>query len=169
MAPLEDEVKTLSQWMEQEIATYHLLIEELKKEADCLRTGAIDPLLKVVKVIERYTEALHRLQTSIQISIGRVFAALELDPKETTLPCLLAHLPPVPRAKMRSYQQRLRQLQEWVRQINDKNKAFIREHLTVLAEVTALLINPEVETPCYPRTGHSCSPAPAPYALSREV
>ncbi len=169
MPSLEDEVNTLSQWMEQQISTYHLLIEELKKEADCLKTGAIDPLLKVVHAIELHTEVLRRHQMPVQASIERVFKALNEETKEKTLSSLLPHLPPVQRAKLKSYQNTLRQLQEWVGQMNEKNKAFIGEHLTFLADVMALLINPVAEIPCYPKTGHPGSRVPLPYAFNREV
>ena len=169
MASLEDEVRTLFQLMDQQIASYHLIIDELKEEAECLRTGAIDSLVKVVKRIEHYTETLRRLQTPIQVSIGRVFEVLERDAEDKTLSHLAANLPPVHRTKMKFYQHTLTQLQERVRPMNEKNKAFIREHLTFLGDLTSWLIHPVTETPCYPKTVHASPVVPLSYAFNREV
>ena len=168
MLSLEDEVKTVSQLMEQEITVYRLLIQELKKEAECLRTGAIDSLVKVVETIGHHTETLHQLQTLMEASIGRVFGIMEKGVEKKTLSHLVANLPPVHRAKMKSHQHALTQLQEWVSQMNEKNRVFIREHLTFLADLTSWLIHPVVETPCYPKTGHPSLAVP-PYAFNREV
>lgn len=169
MAPLEDEVNTLSQLMDQEIASYHLIIDELKEEAECLRTGATDSLVKVVERIEDHTETLRRLQTLIQASIGRTFEFLGKDVQERTLSHLAANLPPVYRTKIKSYQHRLTQLQEWVSKMNDGNKTFIREHLNFLADLTSWLIHPVIETPRYAKTGHPSPVVPLSYAFNREV
>jgi hypothetical protein len=169
MAPLEDEVNTLTQLMDQEIASYHLIIDELKEEAECLRTGAIDSLVKVVKRIEQYTETLRRLQKLIQASIGRIFEVLGKDLLERTLSHLAANLPPVHRMKMKFYQHTLTQLQDRVRPMNEKNKAFIREHLAFLGDLTSWLIHPVTETPCYPNRVHASPVVPLSYAFNREV
>jgi len=168
MAPLEDEVNALSELMEKEVSIYHLLIDELKRESECLRRGEIESLVKVVKTIEHHTEALHRLKTSIQSSIGRVLEVLEKDGQERTLSHLLSLLPPGQRGKVKLCLKTLLQLEEWVKKTNQKNKTFIEEHLIHLRHLTSFLIHPVPDPPCYPKTGR-CSPAVAPYALDREV
>ncbi len=168
MPSLEDEVRTLFEIMDQEVKTYRLIADALNKEAECLREGQIDPLLSVVKTIESYTTTLCRLQTSMGVSIGRVFEVMEKDVGDKTLSRLMADLPPVHRTKMKFYQHTLTQLQERVRLMNEKNKAFIREHLAFLGDLTSWLIHPVTETPCYPKTGHPSLAVP-PYAFNREV
>jgi hypothetical protein len=169
MPSLEDEVRTLFEIMDLEVETYRLIADALNKEAECLRGGQIDSLLKVVKTIESYTTTLCRLQASMGDSMGRVFEVLEKDAGEKTLSRLMLHLPPVHRTKVKSYQHTLTQLQERVRQTNENNKAFIREHLAFLGDLTSWLINPVTETPCYPKAVHP-SPVVAPsYALNKEV
>ena len=70
---------------------------------------------------------------------------------------------------MKSYQQTLVQLQERVRQMNEKNKAFIREHLAFLGDLTSWLINPVTETPCYPKAVHPSPVVPPFFTFNREV
>jgi hypothetical protein len=168
MAYLEDEVNALSQLMDEEISIYHLLIEDLKRESECLRGGAIDSLVEVVKAIEQHTDALRRLHPSIQSSIERAFEALEKDEKEKTLSRLVSILPPVYQGKVKSNQKILLQLHERVKRTNQKNRTFIEEHLILLRHLTSFLINPVPDPPCYPQTGRR-PPTVAAYALNREV
>ena len=169
MSSLENEIGTLSELMDQEVETYRLVADALNMEADCLRGGQIDSLLKVVKTIEGHATTLCRLQASAGDAIGRVLDVLEKDAGEKTLSRLMAHLPPVHRTKVKSYQHDLMQLRERVRQTNENNKAFAREHLAFLGDLTSWLINPVTETPCYPKAVHP-SPVVAPsYAFNKEV
>jgi flagellar biosynthesis/type III secretory pathway chaperone len=169
MSSLENEIRTLSQLMDQEVEGYHLIIDALNKEAECLKKGEVDFLLKVVKTIEDDTTILHRLQPPIEASLQRVFDALGKDVEKRSLSRLVNDLPPEHRARMRSYQHTLADLQERVRQMNEKNKTFIREHVTFLSTLTSLMIRPLVENPCYPKTGRGCPAVSLPYTLNREV
>ena len=85
MSTLEDEIRALSELMDQEVEGYHLIIEALDKEAECLKHGDVDSLLTVVKTIEVHTTALHRLQPPIEASLQRVFEALGKDVEKRTL------------------------------------------------------------------------------------
>jgi len=61
MGPLDDELTDLYRLMDQQVSNYHLLIEELKKEGEYLRQGSIDSLMKVLKNIDSFTQAIARL------------------------------------------------------------------------------------------------------------
>jgi iron-sulfur cluster repair protein YtfE (RIC family) len=134
-----------------------------------LKHGDVDSLLTVVKTIEVHTTALHRLQPPIEASLQRVFEVLGKDGEKRTLSRLVDHLPSEHRARMRSFQHTLAGLQERVRQVNERNKTYIREHVTFLSNLTSLMIRPVVENPCYPKTGQSGPAVSLPYTLSREV
>ncbi|OGP63768.1 MAG: hypothetical protein A2170_10295 [Deltaproteobacteria bacterium RBG_13_53_10] len=166
---MEDEVRALSQLMDQEVERYRLIADELDKEADCLKKGQIDLLLGVIKKIEGHTEFVHRLQSPIETSIERIFEALGKDGEDKTLSRLAAHLPPVHRTKVKSYQQTLVLFQERVRQMNEKNRTFIQEHLAFLGDLTSWLINPVTETPCYPKAVHPSPVVTPSYAFNKEV
>ena len=168
MLSLENDVKTLYDLLEHEISAFDLLIEELTNEAECLKTGATDSLLKVVNRIEHHVETIRRHERSVQETIGRLLETLEKGGEPKTLSRLVSLLPSGQRTKIHSFQRSLIQLRERARQINEKNKLFIQEHLNFVHQLTSSLINPTPDSPSYPGAGRTSSFVP-PYALSREV
>jgi hypothetical protein len=168
MGPLDDELTDLYRLMDQQVSNYHLLIEELKKEGEYLRQGSIDSLMKVLKNIDSFTQAIARLHTSVQESVEKLLEGLGKDKVEKRV-SLLTCLPSRDRARMKSYRNELGQLQEWVRMINEKNKVFIQEHLAFLGDLTTRLFRPDVESPGYLPDGGPTSSPPLSYSLNREV
>ena len=170
MTSLEDDLESLSQLMEQEIAIYGLLVEALKREAECLREGerANDSLLEVVRTIEQHTANLRQVDGRAQAAVGNLLEILGEKEKEKTLSHLVTLLPPAHRRKLKSYQKTLLRLQDWIKENNEKNKTFIEEHLIFLQHLTSFLIHPVPDLPCYPGMGRSSSTVPS-YALNREV
>jgi hypothetical protein len=156
--------------MEEEISAHHLLIEEMKKESECLRKGSTDSLTEVVKKIEQHREAIVSLQNRIQESIRKV---LDFHGKRgemgNNLTSLLMVLSPPYHEKVKSYQRNLGQLKGWVQKINDQNRLFIEEFLTYLRDVISWLIHPDLESPGYIQTGREKTTVPLPRALDREV
>jgi hypothetical protein len=170
MNSLEVNLNLLCQLMEEEISAHHLLIEEMKKESECLRKGSTDSLTEVVKKIEQHRERILSLQDRIRESIHKI---LDFHGKgeetENKLTSLLMVLPPPYHEKVKSYQSTLRQLKGWVQKINDQNKLFIEEFLTYLRDVISWLMHPSLESPGYIQTGREKTTVPFPRALDREV
>jgi len=164
----EDEVNSLCQQMEQEIDTYRLLIHDLEEEADCLKRGAIDTLIRVVVRIEQRTATLQQTGASVQTSVEKLLDKVTQE-GDRTFERLLTMLPPSYRGRLKSNQKTLVQLQEWVRQTNGKNKLFIQDHLTFLSDLVSSMIHPPTDPPCYQKPGRSSSSVHPSYALSREV
>ena len=168
MPSLEDELANLSQLLHQEITIYGLLIDALNRQTECLRKGAIDSMVEVIRRIEHYTTEVRQLNGRIQTVTGDLFEMLGDQGKEMSLSHLISLLPPVHRGKLKSYQKTLLHLQEGVKITNEKNKTFIEEHLIFLRHLTSFLIHPVPDPPCYPRAGHASLTVPS-YALNREV
>jgi len=169
MSTLENEIRMLSELMDQEVRGYRLIIEALDQEAECLKNGDIDSLLEVVKGIESHTTALRRLQAPIEASLHAAFEALGVDAEKQTFSRLTDDLPPEHRLKMKSFHRTLNELRERVRLTNERNKRFIREHVAFLSDLSSLMIRPVVEGPCYPNKGKPRTTVSLPYALNREV
>ena len=168
MSFTEDELNALCQRMEQEIDIYRLLIHDLEEEAESLKRGAIDTLIRVVVRIEQRTVTLQQIGASVQTSVEKLLDKVTQE-GDRTFTRLLTVLPPSYRGRLKSNRKRLAQLQEWVRQTNGKNKVFIQDHLTFLGDLISSMIHPPTESPCYPKPGRSSSSIQPSYALSREV
>jgi flagellar biosynthesis/type III secretory pathway chaperone len=168
MVSLESELGRLSQLMEQEIAVYRQLVEATATESECLKKGANDSLVEVIRTIEHHTAKLRQLDERIQSSMGVLFETLGENGKEKTLSRLLTLLPPVRREKLKPYQKTLVFLQQRVRKTNEKNKTFIQENLKFLQHLISFLIHPVQDSSCYPGAGRSSLSVPS-YALNREV
>jgi hypothetical protein len=168
MVSLESELGSLSQLMEQEIAVYRQLVESMLTESECLKKGANDSLVEVIRTIEHHTASLRQLDGRIQSSLGVLFETLGQKDHEKTLSRLLTVLPPVHREKLKSDQKTLVHLQQWVRKTNEKNKTFIQENLKFLQHLISFLIHPVPDSPGYPGAGRSSLSVPS-YALNREV
>ena len=74
MKELRDHLNLLYQLMDQEISHYSLLIQEMKKESECLRQGSTESLIHIVHSIEHHTETIHGLRETIQETIGKILS-----------------------------------------------------------------------------------------------
>jgi len=170
MSGMKADFNSLCQLMEEEISAHHLLIEEMKREWECLRKGSTDSLVESVKKIEERRKRILTLNDKIQESIREV---LKVHGKSGEmgdgLTGLLTVLPPPYHEKVKSYQRNLGQLKGWVQKINDQNKSFIEECLTYLRDIISWVTHPALESPGYIQTGQEKTTVPLPRALDREV
>jgi hypothetical protein len=172
MRDLENDLNGIFQLLEQEISRYKQLIEVLKKESKYLREDSTDSLIKTVKEIEYHTEMILSLEDTIRKSIGTILSSLGKEEVEQTFSSLLSVLPLNYHKQIHSYQRTLCRLKEWVKQINDRNKVFIREYLTFWVDLVSTLINPVVESQNYlyhGSIGSRKSLSALPLTLNREV
>lgn len=169
MEDLKDQLNLLYQLMDQEISHYHLLIQTMKKESECLRQGATEPLIRILRSINHHTETIHGLRETIQETLGNILNTSGRGETEKTLSSLCAFLPSSDRKRIKLYQGTLTKLQAWAAQVNDLNKAIVQEALAHLRGLISLLIGPAEEPPGYIQNGRRGQTAPLPYSLNREV
>lgn len=165
---VEKEVKILSELLDRKLAVYGRIMEALREEAACLRSGSIEGLVTVVSTIDRHTERLHHVETLIEAAIGRMADLLGVQEQEKSLSTFIGLLPPIHQGKLGSHQPKLVQLQTQIGRINERNKAFIQDHLTLLRELSSSLLHPAPELTGYSNTGRPPSTALS-YALDCEV
>jgi hypothetical protein len=169
MKALRDHLNLLYQLMDQEISNYSLLIQEMKKESECLRQGSTESLIHIVHSIERHTETIRDLREAIQETIGEVLRTEGRGQAEKTLSSLCVFLPSSDRKRIRLYQGTLTKFRTWASQVNDLNKVFVNDILSHLRDLITLLIQPGGESPGYIQNGKRGQAAPLPYSLNREV
>jgi len=169
MDELRDRLNVLYQLMDQEISNYSLLIQEMKKESECLRQGSTESLIHIVHSIECHTETIRGLRSTIQETIGEILRAEGRGQARKTLSSLCTFLPTPDRKRIRLYQSTLTKLRAWAGQVNDLNKAFVDDILAHLRDLITLLIHPEGESSGYIRNGKRGQTAPLPYSLNKEV
>jgi hypothetical protein len=169
MQRLRDHLNVLYQLMDQEISLYSLLIQEMKKESECLRQGSTESLIHIVHSIEHHTETIHGLRKAIQETIGEILTSEGRGQAEKTLSSLSIILPSADRKRITLYQSTLTKLRAWASQVNDLNKAFVNDILAHVRDLIVLLTHPGGESSGYIQNGKRGQTAPLPYALNREV
>ena len=164
-----DHLNLLYHLMDQEISSYSSLIQEMKRESECLRQGSTESLIHIVHSIEHHTETIHGLRKTIQEAIGEILTTEGRGQAEKTLASLSIMLPAADRKRITLYQSTLTKLRAWASQVNDLNKAFISDILAHVRDLIVLLTHPGGESPGYIQNGKRGQTAPLPYALNREV
>jgi hypothetical protein len=167
--PAEGLLKDLYSLMEEEILQVHLLGEELKKQSECLRRGATEPLIESLQSLEILTSAIRKIHESIPRTVEKLSNLLAPHEEKRSLSLLLTLLPPGDSQRIESYQKTLERLRKWSERINERNKTFIQESLSYWKELISLLTMPLVDSPIYVQKGIKSSPAPRPYSLNRKV
>ena len=169
MEDLRDRMDLLYQLMDQEISHYHLLIQTMKKESECLKQGSTESLIQTLHSINHHTETIHGLRETIQETIEKILTTSGRRETEKTLSSLCAFLPSSDRKRIKLYQGTLTKLKAWAGQVNDLNRAIVQEALTHLRGLISLLINPAGESSGYIQNGKRGQAVPLPYSLNREV
>ncbi len=161
------EMDLLYHLLEQEVSNYHQLISEIKREAQCLREGETEPLMRSVRAIDERIQTIRIIEEQAQKIAEAVLQGLGKAERGRTLSYLSSFLPPAHQSRLSSYLKTLTQLKAWARQINDQNTSFIRDYMNFLSNLISPLTGRWNESMGYPK--HKPLTTPASYALSQEV
>lgn len=153
--------------LDQEVANYRQLIDEIKKEAKCLRAGETDALIRSVQAIDERIKMIRSIEEQVQRTAETLLHGLGKDGKERPLACLESLLPPVHQNRLSAYQQTLFQLKQWAKQINDQTTAYIRDYMDFLSNLISPLVGRGNGLIGYP--GHKPLTVSSSYALNQEV
>ncbi len=162
-------LKELYQQMEEEILSYQLLAEEMKKESEYLRKGSMNSLMESLHLLEIHTTEIRKIHESIQKNIEKILGPTEGKEAKNNLDSLLALLPSQDSQRIKDYQRTLGGLKRWITQINTRNKTFVRESLTYWRDLFSLLTQPLGESPVYIQNGKTQSSTHLPISLNRKV
>lgn len=161
------ECDLLAQLLEEEVSNYRQLIKELKNQSKYLRQGHTDSILKSVKTIAERVKTIQILEEEIGKTGETILDGFGKGERNRTFSSLLPFLPATHQGRLFSSQKILSQLKGWAAQINDQNRAFIREYTAILSELISPWFGPPKEPEGYPgQKRPSVFPA---FALNREV
>jgi flagellar biosynthesis/type III secretory pathway chaperone len=166
---MEKSLQILYQLLEEEISQYQLLLEEIKKESAYLRQRSPEGLIKSVRSLEEHAAVILKLNEGIKIGIETILNSFGKAGQEKTLTGLTAILPSQEARKIKAYQSTLKKLKEWVSQVNNRNKTFIKESLAYWRDLFSLLTQPQGESPVYLSSGQRRSFILPPQSLNRKV
>ncbi len=162
-------LKDLYDLLEEEIFQYHLLVEELKKESEHLRRGAVDSLTESLQSLEIHVAAIRKVHESIQKTTGKALAFLSPGEEKRNLSHLLAVLPPEDAGRIQSYQKTLERMKIWMARINERNKGYIQESMNYWKDLVSLLAEPLAESMVYVQNGKKSVSPSLPCTLNRKV
>jgi flagellar biosynthesis/type III secretory pathway chaperone len=166
---MESQAEIVLRMMEEEIFHYEKLVEELKREADFLRQGSPEELVRSVKAVALQVETIQQIHQSARERIEEILKSAGIEKKGKNLLNLMAFLPPGDSQKLRKYQGTLDKLREWVMQINTRNKAFIQNSLGYWRDILSLLNPSTAPATVYVQNGQKRPSAQRPLALDRKV
>jgi flagellar biosynthesis/type III secretory pathway chaperone len=166
---MQSQIEEIARLLDEEIFHYEKLVAGLKEEADDLRRGSPENLLKSVKAVTEQIEAISQIHQNVRKKLeGRLDSAGE-EKHKMSLRELLRLLPRQEAQRLQTYPGVLDNLKSWVMQINSRNKAFIQASLEFGRDLFALL-NPGSEaSPVYVPQGKRNPARQLPVSLDRKV
>lgn len=169
MIPDENRLDSLCSLLEEEMASYRNVLDDLKQEWEYLRRNDTSSLISLLQVKGTH---LARIQ-EVRQEVDQAFERLVMDwappdfPK--TVSALAPHVP-IPQAKrMTQCQNTISRLQQEIHQLNEQNKRFIQENLDFIQGLFSLLTCPPPEEAYYARGGRKKSLRLAASWVSRKV
>ncbi len=167
MEDWKKEIEFIYRLLDQEVANYRKLVEEIKEEARCLRAGETEPLMRSVRAIEDRVKTIRMIEEEVQKKANAILHHIGKGEEDHPFSRLSSLLPSSHQSRLSSYQRTLSQLKAWVNQLNERNKAFIHDYMNVLSTLVSPLINQWNESSKYP--GYKPFTGSFPYALNQEV
>lgn len=166
---MESQIQAVARLLEEEISHYEKLVAALKKEADYLRQGSPEDLLKSVKAVSEHTEAIFQIHQDVRKIVEKILNSAGDEKLEKPLRDLMLLLPPQEVQRLQRYQGTLDKLKNWVMQINSRNKAFIQESLAHWKDLFSLLNPAQAASPVYVPNGKKNPSRQLPVSLDRKV
>jgi len=156
--------------MEDDMAFHRALLEDMKREWECLKRNDPSSLLSLLQSKEVHLAAIKTNRESMI----RILEGFRTDGTGRNLPSALTDLlplvsPPQTR-KIRDYRGAIRRLLQQILSLNEQNKRFVQETLTYLEGVFSLLtVSRREEGITYAQWGKTVSAGLPPRWMSREV
>ena len=169
MIPDKNQLEGLCSLLDEEIASYRSVLEDLKQEWGYLKINDTSSLISLLQI-----KALHITKIQeLRQEVDRAFEKLIIDWAEPKPPQTVFDLTPhvpVPQAKrLTHYKNTISRLQQEIHQVNEQNKRFIQENMDFIRGLFALLTCPPQEETFYVKGGRKESLPPASSWVSRKV
>ena len=169
MIPDQNQLEGLCSLLEEEIASYRSVLEDLEQEWELLKINDTSSLIALLQIKVLHITRIRELRQAVDQAFEKLIIDwAEPKPPQTVFD-LTPHVP-VPQAKrLTHYKNTISRLQREIHQVNEQNKRFIQENMDFIRGLFALLTGPPQEETFYVKGGRRESPPPASSWVSRKV
>ena len=169
MIPDQRQLDGLCSLLEEEIASYRSVLEDLEQEWEFLKINDTSSLISLLQIKALHITKIQELRQDVDQAFEKLIIDwAEPKPPQTVFD-LTPHVP-VPQAKRLShYKNSISRLQQEIHQLNEQNKRFIQENLDFIHGLFALLTCPAQEETFYVKGGRKESAPRASSWVSRKV
>jgi flagellar biosynthesis/type III secretory pathway chaperone len=155
--------------LDEEIASYRSVLEDLKQEWELLR---INDTSSLISLLHRKGTHIARIQ-EVRKAVDHAFEELVFHWAEPNTPQtvfdLTPHVPIAQGKRLTYYKNTISRLKQEIYQLNEQNKRFIQENLDFIRGLFALLTSPAQEETFYVKGGRKKSTPLASSWVSRKV
>ncbi len=169
MIPNQNQLDGLCSLLEEEIASYRSVLEDLKQEWELLKINDTSSLISLLQIKALHIAKIRELRQAVDQAFEElVIHWAEPKPPQTVFD-LTPHVP-IPQAKrLTHYKNTISRLQREIHQLNEQNKRFIQDNLDFIHGLFTLLTCPAQEETFYVKGGRKESPPLASSWVSRKV
>jgi flagellar biosynthesis/type III secretory pathway chaperone len=169
MIPDQNQLNGLCSLLEEEIASYRCVLEDLKQEWELLK---VDDTSSLISLLQRKGMHIARIQ-EVRKGVDHAFEELVFHWPEPDTPRtifdLMPHVPITQGKRLAHYKNTISRLQQEIHQVNEQNKRFVQENLEFIRGLFALLTCPAPEETFYVKGGRKKSSPLASSWVSRKV
>jgi flagellar biosynthesis/type III secretory pathway chaperone len=169
MIPDQRQLDGLCSLLEEEIASYRSVLEDLEQEWEFLKINDTSSLISLLQIKALHIAKIQELRQNVDQAFEKLIIDWAEPKSPQTVFDLTPHVP-IPQAKrLTHYKNTISRLQQEIHQLNEQNKRFIQENLEFIRGLFALLTCPSQEETFYVKGGRKESPPLASSWVSRKV
>ena len=169
MVPNQNQLDGLCSLLEEEIASYRSVLEDLKQEWALLRINDTSSLIALLQIKGMHVARIQEIRKCVDHAFEELVFNWSGPNTPQAIFDLTPHVPIPQGKKLSQYQNTISRLKKEIHQLNEKNKRFIQENLDFIQGLFALLTRPAQEETFYVKGGRKGSPPLAPSWVSRKV
>ena len=169
MIPNQNQLDGLCSLLEEEIASYRSVLEDLKQEWELLRINDTSSLISLLQIKGIHIARIQEIRKGVDQAFEELMFHWTGPNTPQTIFDLMPHVPIPQGKKLTHYKNTISRLKKEIHQLNEQNKRFIQENLDFIHGLFALLTRPAQEETFYVKGGRKESPPLSSSWVSRKV
>ena len=163
-----DRLKRLWDLLDQEIAAYQVLLQDVREEWESLKKDEPSTFPSLLQAKTTHINQIKEIRESVREILSELLGD-STSPSQKAILDLIPHLSISQAERFRSYQKKMNGLGEQIVRVSEKNKHFIQEVLNFFKGLFSLLTFPALDELVYVKDGRKISPLLPPSWMSKEV
>jgi flagellar biosynthesis/type III secretory pathway chaperone len=169
MIPDQNQLNGLCSLLEEEIASYRCVLEDLKQEWELLKINDTSSLISLLQTKEMHVAKIREVQQAVDRGFEELVLHWAGPKMPQTVLDLTSHVPISQAKRITHHKNTIARLKQKIHQLNEQNKRFIQENLEFIHGLFALLTCPAQEETFYVKGGRKESTPRASFWVSRKV